>query len=351
MGNKILDYTSIGEKKGKFDVLANNIKESLQNVSNGLGELEKGTISESTVSDFQSQINSRITELDEISEKFKSYLNYIIESNKDEDSKQSSEIAEEVGLMKQGSSGGSNGSSASPAPVIVQQPAPSSTESVAKTDYDAFKKETTDNFKKTIEDQKRIDEKQNTDFNNYRTNNDKINLEQDKQIKDVFDRLRGQESRIANLESRTTTLETTKVNTGNTTTVPVPSYTPAPAAPSTPTPPITPEQPKIEQPKKEPEIKEELPIDTKTPMEIDPSKFDEDLSKELNTIDPVNSTSTETETVNDDNSVVKAAAFGALGLGALGLGGGALYYHNKKKQENLNNEENEDDKDYLYDEF
>ena len=64
MGNKILDYTSIGEKKGKFDALANNIKDGLNNISSGLGYLEKGTITEGQVEEFQSQIRSRVEELD-----------------------------------------------------------------------------------------------------------------------------------------------------------------------------------------------------------------------------------------------------------------------------------------------
>ena len=393
MGNKILDYTSVGEKKGKFDVLANNIKESLNNISSGLGELEKGTISESQVNDFQDQIKTRVQELDDISEKFKDYLNYIIESNKDEDSKQANEVAEEVGLMKtssEGSGGGSNGGggggrsgggssggggytpSAPAAPQPEQQApqpgqqaptTPPGQENVSKTDYDAYKKETSDRFQKTIDDQKITDQRQNRvinnlskDFDSYKTDNNKINTEQDKKIQEVFDKLKGHDSRITNLDNRTTTLETTKTNT--VTQVPVPSYTPAPATTeptpptqtnTTPTPPTTPETPKPEEPKKEPEVKEEPPIDNK-PMEIDPSKFDEDLSKELNSVDPSTSTVNETEPTKDDNGIVKAAAFGALGLGALGLGGGALYYHNKKKQEEeLNNEENLNDNDYLYD--
>ena len=86
-------------------------------------------------------------------------------------------------------------------------------------------------------------------------------------------------------------------------------------------------------------------------MEIDPSKYDQDLSKELGSLEQTPNTTTETEASKDDNGIVKAAAFGALGLGALGLGGGALYYHNKKKQEELNEEENsnENNNDYLYD--
>ena len=207
--NKILDYTSIGEKKGKFDALANSIKESLSNVSSGLGELEKGTISQEQVDSFQSEIQLRVNELDEISEKFKNYLSYIIESNQDEDSKQAAEVAEEVGLMKTntsqnqngggsgstpsggGSSGGSNGGgSNASASSNASATAPSTTqpqqqgenqnqqqapENVAKTDYEAYKKETSERFQKTIDDQKKVDEKQNkvinnlsTDFNKYK---------------------------------------------------------------------------------------------------------------------------------------------------------------------------------------
>ena len=352
MGNKILDYTSIGEKKGKFDALANNIKEDLTKVNAGLSELEKGSISEDALNDFQGQIKSRISELDEISSKFKNYLSYIIESNKDEDSKQASQVAEEVGLMKQksnsnensGSSGhsgssGNSGGSNSPAQVI--QSAPS--------DYESYKKETSDRFQKIVDEQKKVDETQDktistltTDFNKYKTENDKTIEEQKKSIQDVFERLKGHDSRISSLESKTNSLELSKTNTVE---VPSLSYTP-----TTPTPTNTepaPEVKPVEEIKpKEEKIIEEAPIDTKTPMEIDPSKYDQDLSKELGILDPAtNNSSLETEPVTDDNTLVKAAAFGALGLGALGLGGGALYYHNKKKDE----ESNENNNDYLYD--
>ena len=352
MGNKILDYTSIGEKKGKFDALANNIKEDLIKVNAGLSYLEKGSISEDALNDFQGQIKSRISELDEISSKFKNYLSYIIESNKDEDSKQASQVAEEVGLMKQksnsnetsgssGHSGSSGNSGGSSAPAQVIQSAPS--------DYESYKKETSDRFQKIVDEQKKVDETQDktistltTDFNKYKTENDKTIEEQKKSIQDVFERLKGHDSRISSLESKTNSLELSKTNT-----VEVPSlgYTP-----TTPTPTNTepaPEVKPVEEIKpKEEKIIEEAPIDTKTPMEIDPSKYDQDLSKELGILDPAtNNSSLETEPVTDDNTLVKAAAFGALGLGALGLGGGALYYHNKKKDEELN----ENNNDYLYD--
>ena len=346
MGNKILDYTSIGEKKGKFDALANNIKASLTNVKIGLSYLEKGSISENALNDFQGQIKSRISELDEISSKFKNYLSYIIESNKDEDSKQASQVAEEVGLMKQksnsnensGSSGHSGGSSA---PAQVIQSAPS--------DYESYKKETSDRFQKIVDEQKKVDETQDktistltTDFNKYKTENDKTIEDQKKSIQDVFERLKGHDSRISSLESKTNSLELSKTNTVE---VPSASYTPITPTPTNTEP--APEVKPVEEIKpKEEKIIEEAPIDTKTPMEIDPSKYDQDLSKELGILDPAtNNSSLETEPVTDDNTLVKAAAFGALGLGALGLGGGALYYHNKKKDEELN----ENNNDYLYD--
>lgn len=389
MGNKILDYTSIGEKKGKFDALANNIKDGLNNISSGLGYLEKGTITEEKVEEFQSQIRSRVEEIDEIAEKFKNYLSYIIESNKDEDSKQASEVAEEVGLMKEkskgsnnngggsngggSSGGGSNGGGSAPSSQasttvnLPQQP-----DAVQKTDYETYKKETSDKFQKVVEDQKKVDEVQDkkittltNDFNKYKIDNDKVNVEQDKKIQEVFDRLKGQDSRITNLENKTNAIELSKTNTVTVPgPAPTPSYTPSPASPAVPenptpsqtnTQPTTPEQPKVETPKvdepKKEEIIEESPIDTKTPMEIDPSKYDQDLSQELGVLDPSTNTSAlEGETPKDENGFVKAAAFGALGLGALGLGGGALYYHNKKKEEeNMANEEYNDDNDYLYD--
>ena len=349
MGNKILDYTSIGEKKGKFDALANNIKGDLTKVNVGLSELEKGSISEDALNDFQGQIKSRISELDEISSKFKNYLSYIIESNKDEDSKQASQVAEEVGLMKQksnsdassgssGHSGSSGNSGGSSAPAQVIQSAPS--------DYESYKKETSDRFQKIVDEQKKVDETQDktistltTDFNKYKTENDKTIEEQKKSIQDVFERLKGHDSRISSLESKTNSLELSKTNTVE---VPSASYTPTPTN-TEPAPEVKP----VEEIKpKEEKIIEEAPIDTKTPMEIDPSKYDQDLSKELGILDPAtNNSSLETEPVTDDNTLVKAAAFGALGLGALGLGGGALYYHNKKKDEELN----ENNNDYLYD--
>lgn len=384
MGNKILDYTSIGEKKGKFDALANNIKDALNNISSGLGDLEKGTISEGQVEEFQSQIQSRVKELDEIADKFNNYLSYIIESNKDEDSKQASEVAEEVGLMKEKSKGsnnngggsnggGSNGGGSAPSSqASATANLPQQQDAVQKTDYETYKKETSDRFQKVVEDQKKVDEVQDkkitsltNDFNKYKTDNDKVNVEQDKKIQEVFDRLKGQDSRITNLENKTNAIELSKTNTVTVPEpAPTPSYTPAPASPAVPenptpsqtnTQPTTPEQPKVETPKvdesKKEEIIEESPIDTKTPMEIDPSKYDQDLSQELGVLDPSTNTSAlEGETPKDENGFVKAAAFGALGLGALGLGGGALYYHNKKKEEeNMANEEYNDDNDYLYD--
>lgn len=384
MGNKILDYTSIGEKKGKFDALANNIKDGLNNISSGLGDLEKGTISEGQVEEFQSQIQSRVKELDEIADKFNNYLSYIIESNKDEDSKQASEVAEEVGLMKEKSKGsnnngggsnggGSNGGGSAPSSqASATANLPQQQDAVQKTDYETYKKETSDRFQKVVEDQKKVDEVQDkkittltNDFNKYKTDNDKVNVEQDKKIQEVFDRLKGQDSKITNLENKTNAIELNKTNTVTVPEpVPTPSYTPAPASPAVPenstpsqtnTQPTTPEQPKVETPKvdesKKEEIIEESPIDTKTPMEIDPSKYDQDLSQELGVLDPSTNTSAlEGETPKDENGFVKAAAFGALGLGALGLGGGALYYHNKKKEEeNMANEEYNDDNDYLYD--
>ena len=384
MGNKILDYTSIGEKKGKFDALANNIKDALNNISSGLGDLEKGTISEGQVEEFQTQIQSRVKELDEIADKFNNYLSYIIESNKDEDSKQASEVAEEVGLMKEKSKGsnnngggsnggGSNGGGSAPSSqASATANLPQQQDAVQKTDYETYKKETSDRFQKVVEDQKKVDEVQDkkitsltNDFNKYKTDNDKVNVEQDKKIQEVFDRLKGQDSRITNLENKTNAIELSKTNTVTVPEpAPTPSYTPAPASPAVPenptpsqtnTQPTTPEQPKVETPKvdesKKEEIIEESPIDTKTPMEIDPSKYDQDLSQELGVLDPSTNTSAlEGETPKDENGFVKAAAFGALGLGALGLGGGALYYHNKKKEEeNMANEEYNDDNDYLYD--
>ncbi len=346
MGNKILDYTSIGEKKGKFDALANNIKASLTNVKIGLSYLETSTITKDEVEEFQSQIQKRVEELDDIAVKFKNYLSYIIESNKDEDSKQASQVAEEVGLMKQKSnsnenSGNSGHSGGSSAPAQVIQSAPS--------DYESYKKETSDRFQKIVDEQKKVDETQDktistltTDFNKYKTENDKTIEEQKKSIQDVFERLKGHDSRISSLESKTNSLELSKTNT-----VEVPSlgYTPITPTPTNTEP--APEVKPVEEIKpKEEKIIEEAPIDTKTPMEIDPSKYDQDLSKELGILDPAtNNSSLETEPVTDDNTLVKAAAFGALGLGALGLGGGALYYHNKKKDEELN----ENNNDYLYD--
>lgn len=384
MGNKILDYTSIGEKKGKFDALANNIKDGLNNISSGLGDLEKGTISEETVKEFQSEIQKRVEELDGIADNFNNYLSYIIESNKDEDSKQASEVAEEVGLMKEkskesnnnggGSNGGgsSGGGSAPSSQASATVNLPQQQDAVQKTDYETYKKETSDRFQKVVEDQKKVDEVQDkkittltNDFNKYKTDNDKVNVEQDKKIQEVFDRLKGQDSRITNLENKTNAIELSKTNTVTVPEpAPTPSYTPSPASPAVPenptpsqtnTQPTTPEQPKVETPKvdesKKEEIIEESPIDTKTPMEIDPSKYDQDLSQELGVLDPsTNTNALEGETPKDENGFVKAAAFGALGLGALGLGGGALYYHNKKKEEeNMANEEYNDDNDYLYD--